>query len=161
MLKTGPTREYKTLDLIYTNFPSQIVESGTILPLESDLGGNASDHKVVFCTAELKRYEAYEWVTYPYIKQTEEGNVKFKNWIISQDCSSVFREKTSNKKAECYQELVNYAMQKCFPTVTVKKKSTDDPWITDKIRKKIKQRKKIFKKQGRSKAWKKLKKKYY
>ena len=49
-------------------------------------------------------------------------------------------------------------MKKCYPVITVKKKSTDDPWITEKIRKKIRQRKKIFKKQGRSKAWKKLKK---
>ena len=46
----------------------------------------------------------------------------------------------------------------CYPVITVKKKTTENPWITDKIRKKIKQRKSVFKKQGRSKAWKKLKK---
>ena len=101
LLKTGPTRGNKTLDLIYTNFPSQIVESGTIEPLENDLGGNPSDHMVVYCTAELKRYEAYEWITYSYIKQAEEGNAKFKTWIMSQDWSEDFCEKTSSNRKAC------------------------------------------------------------
>ena len=60
--------------------------------------------------------------------------------------------------AVAYQGLINSALDKCFPVVTVKRKSTEDPWITEKIRKKIRQRQKVFKKQGRSKAWKKLKK---
>ena len=48
-------------------------------------------------------------------------------------------------------------MQRFYPVIHVKKKSSDDPWLTDRIRKKIKQRKSVFKTQGRSKAWKKLK----
>ena len=92
------------------------------------------------------------------MRQTEEGNLKFKEFIMNQDWNEVFEADTSDLKAEKYQEVVNAAMKECFPLVTVKRKSTDDPWITDKIRKKIKQRKKVFKKQGRSKAWKKLKK---
>lgn len=49
-------------------------------------------------------------------------------------------------------------MDQCYPIVTIKRKSTEDPWITDKIRWKIRKRKAIFKKEGRSKAWKKIKK---
>ena len=42
------------------------------------------------------------------------------------------------------------AMNECFPLVTVKRKSTEDPWITNKIRKKIRKRKAIFESEGRS-----------
>ena len=61
---TGPTRGDRTIDLVFTNFTSDIMDAGTIAPLENDLGGAASDHRVVQCTAELHQFEAYEWITY-------------------------------------------------------------------------------------------------
>ena len=79
LVETGPTRGYRVLDLVYTNFQLDILESGTLSPLECDSGdGAASDHRVVFCMSELKRFEAYEWQTYTYMRQTEEGNSQFK-----------------------------------------------------------------------------------
>ena len=157
-LKTAPTRGIKTLDLIFTNFSENIVESGVIDPLEADGTGADSDHKVVYCTAHLKRFAAFEWQKFTFMKQTQSGNEKFKSWIINQDWQAVIGAVGSTNKAAKYQELINEAMAECYPIITVKKKSTDDPWITEKIRKRIKQRKFFFKKQGRSKAWKKLKK---
>ena len=64
----------------------------------------------------------------------------------------------SDAKAEAYQALITSALDSCFPVVTIKRKSTEDPWITEKMRRKIEKRKAIFKKHGRSKAWKSLKK---
>ena len=49
-------------------------------------------------------------------------------------------------------------MAKCFPIKKRTVKDTDDPWILIGIRKKIRLRKRIFKKDGRSDRWKKLKK---
>ena len=51
------------------------------------------------------------------------------------------------------------AMTACFPVITTKRKSTDDPWINDRIRKRIRQRRSVFRREGRSEKWKKLKKK--
>ena len=52
-------------------------------PLEDDMNtGVCSDHLVVFCTAELPRFQAYEWTSFSYIRQTEEGNLKFKEWML-------------------------------------------------------------------------------
>ena len=82
--RTGPTRKDRIIDLIFTNFQDQIVESGTISPLVNE-SGVPSDHKVVYCSAHLKRYEAYEWVTYTYMRQTEEGNAQFKGWLLDQN----------------------------------------------------------------------------
>ena len=49
-------------------------------------------------------------------------------------------------------------MSACFPIVNIRRKSTEDPWITEKIRRKIRQRKAIFRRFGRSKVWKNFKK---
>ena len=49
-------------------------------------------------------------------------------------------------------------MNASYPVVTIKRKSSEDSWITDKIRKKIRKRKAIFRRQGRSPAWKKVNK---
>ena len=159
LVTMGPTRGSRTLDLIYTNFPGQITESGTVDPLPSDdSSGAPSDHRVAHCTAELKRYASYEWIPYSYMRQTEEGNLKFKSWILDQDWETIYSAVGSDNKAQAYQDLMNLAMKECYPIITVKRKSTEDPWITDKIRKKLKKRKVVFKKHGRSQAWKKLKK---
>ena len=113
---------------------------------------------MIYCNAKLSRYEAHEWITYSYMKQTSDGNLKFKDWILSQDWSEVYCAVDSNEKAKCYQDLINGAMNDCFLVITVKRKSSEHPWINDKIRKKIALRKRIFKKEGRSKTWKKIKK---
>ena len=49
-------------------------------------------------------------------------------------------------------------MDTFYPRVYIKKKSTDDPWINDNIRKRIRQRRSVFKREGRLRKWKKLKK---
>ena len=69
------------------------------------------------------------------MRQTEEGNLKFKDWILAQDWETIYSAIGSDNKATEYQNLMNYAMNECYPIVTVKRKSTEDPWITDKIRK--------------------------
>ena len=142
---------------MFTNFPEQIVDSGTISPLVND-SGVPSDHKVVYCSASLKRYEAYEWVTYSYMRQTDEGNARFKDWLLAQNWDEVYFAESSTAKATAYQDIMDAAMSECFPVVTVKRKSTEDPWITEKIRKKIRKRKAIFKSECRSSRWKQFKK---
>ena len=69
------------------------------------------------------------------MRQTEDGNLKFKNWILDQNWDSVYNAVGSDAKAQAYQDLMNHAMKECFPIVMVKQKSTEDPWIMDKIRK--------------------------
>ena len=48
-------------------------------------------------------------------------------------------------------------MKECLPEKEHKIKSTDDPWISRGIRKKIDARKRIFKREGQSVTWTRLK----
>ena len=49
-------------------------------------------------------------------------------------------------------------MDKCFPLKVRTIRSTDDPWFSIGIRKKVRLRKRIFKQHGRNGRWKSLKK---
>ena len=49
-------------------------------------------------------------------------------------------------------------MESFFPLITVRKKSTDCPWINHRIRKLIRRRKGVYRREGRSAKWRRLKK---
>ena len=53
---------------------------------------------------------------------------------------------------------MDWAMESFFPLRTVKKKSTDLPWINRAVRKRIRRRMEVYRKEGRSELWKYLKK---
>lgn len=59
----------------------------------------------------------------------------------------------SNEKADFYQARVTEAMEKFFPLIMARRKSTDCPWVNNKVLKLIAWRRKVYRKQGRSGAW--------
>lgn len=54
----------------------------------------------------------------------------------------------SNNKAITYQAAVTEAMEECFLLITVRRKSSDCPWINRRIRKLISRRKGIYVREG-------------
>ena len=72
--------------------------------------------------------------------------------------SDDIRAKTSNEKADIYQKTITDAIEHIFPLKTIRRKSTDLPWINNTIRKRIRRRMKIYRKEGRSELWKWMKK---
>ena len=65
----------------------------------------------------------------------------------------------SQEKAVLYQKKINGAVENFFPLITVRRKSTDAPWINARIRKLIRRWKAEYRGHGRSASWKKMKKK--
>ena len=63
----------------------------------------------------------------------------------------------SNNKANLYQEQVTGAMEWLFPLITVRRKSSDCPWVNNRIRKLIRRRKGVYRREGRSGKWRRLK----
>ena len=158
--EVGPTRGTRSIDGTFTNFGDQIRSAATIPPLGADNPeeGRPSDHRIAVVTATLPRVDAYRWLKYSYRYYNEESVKKFKTWVTLQDWDSVITAKGSNAKAEAYQKLVDDAIARFFPLITVRRKTTDLPWVNSKARRMIRRQKAIFRKEGRSQAWKKLKK---
>ena len=103
---------------------------------------------------ELPRRETFEWISYSYRHFTEEAQAEFGLWVVTNDWSDVFLAPDSHSKALAYQCHVDRAMDRFFPLRHVKRKSTDLPWINRAVRKKIRRRKEIYRKEGRSPLWK-------
>ena len=74
------------------------------------------------------------------------------------DWVDVIAAEGSNRKAGVYQEQLDAAMDRFFPIRTTRRKSTDLPWINRAIRKRIRRRNRIYRKEGRSALWKRIKK---
>ena len=63
-----------------------------------------------------------------------------------------------SEMAKVLGETLDNAMSVFFPLITRRLRSDQDPWINGALERMIAGRKKIFKLQGRSKSWKKVKK---
>ena len=156
LIDTPPTRGDQKLDKIFVNFKSQIFESGVLKPLENEHGVR-SDHAVIYVSARLKRVESFKWIKYTYKKYSEEAANKFKQWVMLHDWEGVYSARTSSQKAKVYDDTCRWAMDHFFPDVTVKRKSTDDPWINNKITDLIEKRGRMFRRCGeRTREWKNL-----
>ena len=154
-VSVGPTRGDQSIDRLFCNMSRAVIESGTVPPLETEADDAArSDHLVAYVTVDLPRRDAFEWISYTYRHFTEEAKAIFGRWIIMHDWASVVQAEGSEAKARAYQADIDWAMDNFFPQRTTRRKSTDLPWINKAVRKKIRRRNEIYKKEGRSQLWK-------
>ena len=144
----GPTRGYRAIDRIFTNMGRSLGSSGTVPPLETD--NSTSDHRIVYASFSLPRHQTFEWVTYSYRLLTEEAKQDFGRWIVQQHWEEVLAAAGPDSKVDLFQETIDAAMDVFFPIRTVRRKSTDPPWMTKKILKRIRRRMHIYIKEGRS-----------
>ena len=158
VVQTGPTRGRRTLDLIFTNFPQYIKEYGT-LPALFNQEGVKSDHLAVHLYAKIPRVPEYQIERYTYVKHTREGDETFKQYIESTDWTQIVNEMNPDTMVERLHKVFAEAMDKSFQTITTTRKSTQPQWINQNIINLIARRRAIFRREGRSEAWKKLKKK--
>lgn len=100
----------------------------------------------------------YEWISYQYRFLNPEAVEKFGVWVAQKDWVDVAMAEGSNNKATAYRAAGTGAMEEFFPLITVRRKSTDFPWINRRIRKLICRRKGVYVREGCSSKWKRLKK---
>ena len=140
----GATRDDRRIDRIFSSFTGLVEAFGTLDPLENEDGSKKSDHRVAYIEADLPRAAAFEWVTYSYRFYNDEATKLFGKWIVAQNWAAVVQAGTSDDKADTYQKMITDVIDAFFPLITTRKKSTDLPWINHAIRKRIAQRKRLF-----------------
>ena len=150
---TAATRNNAVLDVIATNMEG--VSADLISPLETD-DGRQSDHMTIYARAKLPRVHVFTKDTYSFTKYTEESEKMFGeklaliNWEdIKGDTTSDTAIRINNILQDLYRE--------CFITSTRTRRSCDAPWISKRIKRAIRNRKRTFMAQGRSELWRKKK----
>ena len=153
----GPTRGNKAIDRSLVNFGRSVKESCTLEPLETE-EGNVSDHRIAWARAEFPPLQK-DVVRYSYRAFTEEGATSFLEAIHSQSWAEVYAQWTASDKVRVLQTILDKLLNDHFQLKTTVRRETDPPWINETIRKLWSKRRKVYDTQGRSAAWKKLKKK--
>ena len=148
------------LDPIVTTL-SHLYQTPTCVdPLDPDdlASGKPSDHRIPVARPiniienKCSRQER-TIITRPL---TEIGYQKFQNWLIDNKWPEVFEATSAHEKALNFQSLLASKVNEFFPQKILKLHSDDQPWINFKIKKLDRKRKRIYRRERRSKRWKQL-----
>ena len=155
-LPSPPTRGWARLDVVAANFEKDL-KVEVLKPLESVRGAD-SDHGVLYVQAELSGHHHF---TKSYIfrrKMNAKNIAAFRNKMIMTDWNQIATGRP-NQTTERFSEMLESAVEECFPERRIVVKSSDKPWMNQEIRRAVRRRKRCFKKSRRSGRWRKLKKK--
>ena len=149
---TGPTRGNNTIDIIHTNFPTLVVESLVLPPLQASTGA-VSDHRCVFAAAKFPEERKFDWIVRWRRTRTKLQEEAFSRELGDWDWTNLREEDCVDRKAAILEEVVGVLTEKHFPFVRVRKRSNESPWITRHIRWLWKKKIRIYKKGGRCDKW--------
>ena len=85
----------------------------------------------------------------------QSGIERMREWFIDQTWEQVYQAESAHLKAEYFQTLLVDKLNEIFPEQIRKINNDDQPWISMKLKKLDRKRKRIFHKQRRSEKWKK------
>ena len=129
-------------------------------PLDADnpLRGKASDHRIPVAKpiTVIENKSARQGRVITFRPLTDGGYEKFRSWIAEENWSDVYTAETAHQKASKFQELLCSKVEQYFPEKTCKVNSDDQPWITFKLKKLDRKRKRVYRKERRSKRWKEI-----
>ena len=154
-LDVPPTRMGAKLNLVASNIPSTNIFK--LPPLTTYDGQKKSDHDVLAIDTVIPVEDRFTWRTYTTRPRSAASNKQFIEAFKKIEWPKILTGMSVDMKVATLTKTLNAMMDQFFPKKTYKVRSTDNPWISYAIRKKIRARKKIFRKEGRSKKWKRLK----
>ena len=130
------------------------------MPLDADpeTTGKKSDHRIVISKPisvinnKCARLTRIVKVT-PF---PQPGMLKMKDWFIDQNWEEVYSAESAHEKASIFQKMLLAKLDEIFPVKNRKIQSDDQPWISQKLKKLDRRRKRLYRKERRSVNWKKL-----
>lgn len=149
-----PTRFGAALDLCYANFKNEVHEVSTHRPLEN-LRGVESDHLIVSYNFRMTRRHDFVVTTRQCRKITEEGIQKFRH-LLQRTNWGTMDGNTPSRMVEIFDGMVGEAYEQSFPVSTIKSRNTDLPWVTKRIKRIIRRKKRRYKKGKRDHKWKRI-----
>ena len=110
------------------------------------------------CIRDRPRVPSYKINEYTYIRKNEESLKRFDDYLEQQDWRTVVEARTASDKVAALHAVIENGMASCFEHKTSKRKTSEPSWVSKEIRTAIRRRRAIFKREGRSEGWKRMKK---
>ena len=148
------------LDPIITTMTKFYQEPICLEPLDVDEDkiGSKSDHKIVVvrpinsinnkCARQTKQI-----IVRPF---PESGLKRMKTWFMERTWEDVYSLESAHEKAELFQNILLQKLDEIFPEKISKINSDDQPWISNKLKRMDRRRKRIFRRERKSEKWKNL-----
>jgi len=124
----APTRRSSVLDKIYTSLKDWY-ELPVVLP---NIG--RSDHSAVLMTQKQRLTHGGEDVTVVVRSQDANGRALLCQTITEYDWASLYRMDTCEEMTQAFYGTVTGLVNYYLPLRTVKRHSTDKPWVSDQFR---------------------------
>ena len=128
------------------------------LDVDEDKNGSKSDHRIVVvrpinsinnkCARQTKQVKVRPF--------PESGLRKMKTWFMEKTWEEVYCLESAHEKAELFQNILLQKLEEIFPEKILKINSDDQPWISFKLKRLDRRRKRVFRKERKSEKWKKL-----
>ena len=148
------TRRGACLDIVFTNANNI---SSTVLPPLTSRTGTSSDHACVLISAEELRTRNFMWIKKTTRTHTEKAVREFGDRMRNTDWNSVLPAGSDpDALVEAYQAHTTKLVDELFPYKTVRCRSNEDPWVTDGARALAKRKRRMFRREGKSRRWVKL-----
>ena len=146
-----PTRGNACLDVMFSNLVD--ISSSVIPPLETPLGVK-SDHACVLSVAEVPRVRNFEWVNKMVRKHTSQAVNEFGRAMAQADWDRILPSHLPpDDMVKRYEEFTGGLVDRLFPLQKIRQRSSDPPWITNRIRRIFKQKCRVFRREGKSNLW--------
>ena len=122
------------------------------LDADPDKNGQKSDHRIVIVRPISVINNKCSRVTRTVKVRPfpQSGILKLREWFIEQTWKKVFEAETAHEKADIFQKMLLEKMNEIFPEKTRKLQSDDQPWISYKLKKMDRKRKRIYSKERQS-----------
>ena len=159
---TKPTRlnPPAILDPVILTLARFYQEPMCLEPLDSDpdKNGAPSDHRIVLVkpinALNNKSARITRKIKVRPIPQS--GIDIFREWLMDQNWDQIYQAESAHTKAEVFQNMLLNKVEEVFPEKIRKISSDDQPWVTFKLKKLDRARKRVFHKERKSERWKKL-----
>ena len=127
-------------------------------PLSDDGERTSSDHKIIEVEFKFERRERGNWKVIK-TRATESWRIgPFLQELAASNWSKIIKVQEVDEKVDIFSSMLDSLVDKHFPMKALKRRTDDKPWITDRIKKMITKRRRLFRRKGKCEAWRRLKK---
>ena len=152
------------LDPVLTTLSNyyQVPECLDPLDPDPDKTGKPSDHRIVLVRPVniINNESSRSFKKVKVRPFTKSGIEKLKNWFVDQTWKEVFEVENAHEKANIFQNSLLKALDEFLPEKIRKISSDDQVWMTTKLKKSDRKRKRVYHIERHSERWKNLNKSF-
>ena len=152
LIRSGPTMGENTLDKIDTNGGDLVGEVEVLPPLETETG-ICSDHGCVKVGVEVPQKRNFTWIRKVTRKRTQSADARFVEQMKLTDWKEKLDGLSVDEMVEAFEATDGKLTDDNYPLVSTRRRSNEDPWITNGIRRRAKRKRRLYRRSGRTRGW--------